>query len=139
MKNIKNEYGMSLIEISIVLLIMGMVAAIIGPKLFGKVDDAKVKTAKTQISELENALDMYRLDVGKYPTTSEGIKALKEQPSGINTWKGPYLKKDVPKDPWGNDYQYTSPGSHGDFDILSYGADGSVGGEKNNKDIVSWE
>ncbi|MBF0542724.1 MAG: type II secretion system major pseudopilin GspG [Nitrospirae bacterium] len=139
MKYLKNDLGMSLIEISIVLLIMGMVAAIIGPQLFGKVGQAKIKTTKAQISDFETALDMYRLDMGRYPTTSEGLKALREQPSGSSNWKGPYFKKDIPKDPWDHDYQYTSPGSHGDYDILSYGADGVIGGDKENKDITSWE
>ena len=103
--------------------------------------DSKAKAAKLQISEFEGTLDLYKLDVGHYPDTQEGLKALVEAPPTAGArWHGPYLKKKaVPKDPWGYDYQYTSPGKHGNVDIVSFGADGKEGGEGENKDVVSWE
>ncbi len=135
----KNQKGFSLIELLIVMVILGLLASLVGPKMFGKVDKAKQKSAKAQISLFETALDMYRLDVGKYPTTEMGIVALRENPGDIDLWDGPYLPKEIPLDPWSNEYQYVSPGEHGDFDIICYGADGSEGGEEEDKDIVSWE
>jgi general secretion pathway protein G len=106
--------------------------------MFGKVGSSRQKAAKAQISLFETALDTYRLDTSQYPTTSQGLEALRTQPSGVERWDGPYLPKDVPKDPWGHPYEYRCPGEHGDFDIISYGADGSPGGEDENMDIVSW-
>ncbi|MFQ5647021.1 MAG: type II secretion system major pseudopilin GspG [bacterium] len=117
---------------------LGMLAALVGPKLFGKLGKSKLQTAKTQISMLGQALDTFRLDVGRYPDTSEGLEALREQPAGLDSWEGPYLNREVPEDPWKNEYVYTSPGSHGEYDLVSYGADGSPGGEGENQDIVSW-
>ncbi|WP_027358788.1 type II secretion system major pseudopilin GspG [Desulforegula conservatrix] len=136
---IKNERGFSLIELLIVMVILGLLAGLVGPKLFGKVDSSKQKTAKTQISLFESALDTYRLDNGRFPTSEQGLKALREKPEGAARWKGPYLPKEIPVDPWGNAYVYRSPSEHGDFDIVSNGADNAPGGEGNDMDIVSWK
>jgi general secretion pathway protein G len=133
--------GFTLIELLVVLLILGMIAGIAGPQIMSYLGDSKAKAAKLQISEFEGTLDLYKLDVGHYPDTQEGLKALVEAPpTAGDRWHGPYLKKKaVPKDPWGYDYQYTSPGKHGNLDIVSFGADGKEGGEGENKDVVSWE
>lgn len=135
----KGEKGFTLMELLIVMVILGLLAALVGPKLFGKVGKAKIKTAKAQIALLETALDEFRLDVGRYPTTEEGLKALVENP-GIKGWDGPYLKKrKVPDDPWGNPYHYKCPGDHGEYDLYSLGRDGKPGGTGEDADITSWE
>ena len=142
----KNEHrylldrkGFTLIELLVVMVILAMLAAIVGPRLFKNVGKGKQSTAKTQIEMLGQALDSYRLDTGHYPTTSEGLTALMTN-SGATGWDGPYLKKEtVPNDPWLKPYQYQSPGTHGDYDLFSYGADGAPGGEGENKDVNSWE
>lgn len=139
MKTGKNQKGFTLIEMLIVMVILGLLAALVGPRMFGKVGKSKQKSAKTQISLFETALDTYRLDVGKYPTTEMGLNALRDRPEGVEKWEGPYLPKEIPMDPWGHAYEYRSPGEHGDFDILSYGADGNPGGEDEDQDIVSWK
>jgi len=130
--------GFSLIEMLVVLMIIGLLAALVGPKLFGKVGKARRQAAKAQITMLGTALDAFRLDVGRYPETGEGLEALRTAPGGVEAWDGPYLDKEVPKDPWKNDYVYFCPGEHGEYDLMSYGADGAQGGEKDNEDIVSW-
>ena len=134
-----DEKGFTLVELLIVMVIIGLLAALVGPRFFGKVGKSKQKAAKAQISLLETALDTYRLDVGKYPTTDMGLQALREKPDGAEKWDGPYLSKELPLDPWGNPYQYRSPGEHGDYDLISYGADGSPGGEDEDIDIVNWK
>lgn len=133
-----NSRGFTLIELLVVMVILGMLAALVGPQIFGKVGKGKQSAARTQIEMLGQALDSYRLDVGKYPSTSEGLNALVTN-SGAPGWDGPYLKKALPNDPWGKPYQYQSPGAHGDYDLLSYGLDGAAGGEGENKDVNSWE
>lgn len=133
-----NRKGFTLIELLVVMVILAMLAAIVGPKLFSKVGKGKQSAAKTQIEMLGQALDSYRLDIGHYPNTSEGLNALVTNPGGEG-WDGPYLKKALPNDPWGKPYQYQSPGTHGDYDLFSYGADGAPGGEGENKDVNSWE
>jgi general secretion pathway protein G len=138
-KNRKKEHGFTLIEMLIVMVILGLLAALVGPRMFGKVGKSKQKAAKAQISLFETALDTYRLDVGKYPTTEMGLQALRDKPEDVERWDGPYLPKEVPLDPWGRPYEYRCPGDHGEFDILSFGADGSPGGEKEDADIVSWK
>lgn len=135
---IRNRKGFTLIELLVVMVILGMLAALVGPKIFGKVGKGKQSAARTQIEMLGQALDSYRLDVGKYPTTSEGLNALVTNP-GAQGWDGSYLKKGLPNDPWGKPYQYQSPGAHGDYDLFSYGLDGAAGGDGENKDVNSWE
>jgi len=135
----RRNQGFTLIELLIVITIISLLAALVGPKLFGKVSVAKLKAAKAQIELFGTALDALRLDVGRYPTTEEGMKALREKPSDMNAWKGPYLPKEIPMDPWGKAYVYKAPGEHGDYDLISYGLDGVEGGEGENQDIVSWK
>lgn len=134
--------GFTLIELLIVMVIIGLLAALVGPKLFGQLEGAKSKTAKAQIEMVATALDAYRLDMNTYPSTEQGIKVLWEKPdSGIKNaanWRGPYLKKAVPDDPWGNAYQYTSPGAKSaDYDLISLGRDGREGGEGEDADITN--
>ncbi len=135
----RRERGFTLVEILVVIIIIGLLAALVGPKLFGKVSVAKQKATKAQIELFGTALDALRLDVGRYPTTEEGMKALREKPSGMDGWKGPYLPKEIPVDPWARPYLYKCPGEHGDYDLISYGLDGTEGGEGENQDIVSWK
>ena len=136
----KKGNGFTLIELLIVMVIIGLLGALVVPKFIGQVGKSKQTAAKAQIEMLSNALEMYRLDTGKYPPQGEGLKALINKPGEVNNWKGPYLKKNViPKDPWGAEYVYKHPGEHGDYDILSYGADGNEGGTDEDADVVSWE
>lgn len=139
-----SKKGFTLIELLVVILILGLLAGIVGPRLFGHTDEAKQTKARVQIENLSSAVKMYKLDNGMFPTTEQGLEALVVMPqSGAipKKWKkGGYLaKKQIPKDPWGNEYIYLSPGNHDDFDITSLGADGVQGGEDVNKDINSWE
>ncbi len=139
----KSNQGFTLIELLVVILILGLLVGIVGPRILGRTDDAKISAARTQIEQLSSALHLYKLDIGMYPSTDQGLNALVSQPQteDATKWKkGGYLTKgQVPKDPWGNDYIYLSPGAHDDFDIISYGADKAPGGEGINKDINSWE
>lgn len=135
---VKNDKGFTLVELLVVLVILGLLAALVGPQLFPKLGKGKQSAAKAQIELFEQALDQFRLDVGRYPTSQEGLQALVTNP-GIDKWEGPYLKKVLPNDPWGRPYIYTSPGEHGEYDIVSYGRDGKPGGEGEDKDVVSWE
>ena len=137
-KSFRDEQGFSLIELLIVMVILGLLASLVGPKMFGKLGMAKQKTAKTQIEMLMTALDGYRLDIGTYPSASDGLEALVRDP-GLENWNGPYLQKGVPVDPWGNAYHYEFPGQHGEVDIYSYGLDGQPGGDGENADVNSWE
>ena len=133
------ESGITLIELLVVMVIISLFATLVGARLFSNVDKARQTTAKAQISEFETVLDLFRLDVGRYPTASEGLQVLRVDPGGIRNWDGPYLGKQVPMDPWGNPYVYQFPGQHGDFDLLSLGSDGQQGGEDVDMDIVSWQ
>jgi general secretion pathway protein G len=132
--------GMTLIEILVVLVLIGVVMGIVGGNFIGQGENAKRKAAKIEIEQIGQTLDLFKLEVGRYPTTQEGFQALISAPAGVSNWNGPYWKKaTLPKDPWGNDYKYTSPGQHGAYDIVSLGADGKEGGDGANKDITSWE
>ncbi len=134
-----NKKGFTLIELLVVVIIIGLLASLVAPKFFKKLSASKQKTAKAQIELLGQALDEFRLDNGRYPTTEEGLQALREKPDDLPNWSGPYLPKPVPKDPWGRDYVYKSPGEHGEYDLYSYGRDGQEGGEGEDADIVSWK
>ncbi|HSB04618.1 MAG TPA: type II secretion system major pseudopilin GspG [Thermodesulfobacteriota bacterium] len=135
----QKERGFTFFEILVVVTIIGLLAALVGPRLWGKISGGKQTAAKAQIELFGTALDAFRLDTGRYPTGEEGLKALREKPSGVETWSGPYLPKEIPLDPWKNAYVYKCPGEHGDYDILSYGADRVEGGEGENQDVVSWK
>jgi len=130
--------GFTLLELLVVLVILGLLVGIVAPRFFGQVGKSEVKVAKAQIKALEDALDQYRLDVKHYPTSEQGLAALNTQPAGEARWQGPYLKKAVPGDPWGNAYQYRSPGEHGELDLFSLGKDGQPGGTGENADIGNW-
>lgn len=139
----RSDQGFTLIELLVVLIIIGILAGYVGPKIMGHPEEAKRTMAAVQITGLETALESYKLDNGMYPSTEQGLQALVGAPSTGRLppkWReGGYLtKKNVPLDPWGNDYIYLSPGSHGDFDIISYGRDGQAGGEGDDRDITNW-
>ena len=130
--------GFTLLELLVVIVIIGLLAAYVGPKYFAQLGKSEVTVAKAQIEAFEKSLDTYRLDVGRYPTTEEGLAALLVAPPAAGTrWNGPYLKKAVPPDPWGHAYQYRAPGSKGEYDIVSMGKDGQAGGSGENADISS--
>ena len=130
--------GMTLIEILVVLVLIGIVLGIVGGNFIGKGEKAKADAAKIEIGQISQTLDLYKLEIGRYPTTQEGMQALISAPAGVANWNGPYWKKStLPKDPWGNEYKYVAPGSKGPYDIVSLGADGKEGGEGTDKDISS--
>jgi len=130
--------GFTLLELLVVMLIIGLLAGYVAPRYFAQIGKSEVKAAKAQIDALEKALDQYRLDVGHYPSTEQGLAALMARPADESKWQGPYLKKAVPMDPWGHPYQYKAPGEHGEFDLLSFGKDGQPGGSDENADITNW-
>jgi len=130
--------GFTLLELLVVMVIIGLLAGLVAPRYFAQVGKSQVKVAKAQIDSLEKALDQYRLDVGHYPSTEEGLQALVAAPSSEANWAGPYLRKGIPADPWGRPYVYTQPGTHGEYDLLSYGKDGREGGTGEDADIVNW-
>ena len=133
------QQGFSLIELIVVLVILGLLAGIVGPRLWDRLGKSKATIAKLQVEQFSNALGLFRFDVGRYPSSAEGLQVLVED-RDIENWNGPYLeKRSLPKDPWGRDYEYRSPGEHSGHDLWSLGADGSDGGEGDNADIVSWE
>lgn len=133
------QRGFTLIELLVVLVILGLLAGLVGPRVLRHLGGAKSDTAQLQISELGAGLDLFHLEVGRYPTGGEGLQALVEAPPSVDNWHGPYLKKSkVPKDPWGNEYNYRFPGQNGIYDLFSYGADRAEGGEGDNRDVVSW-
>ncbi len=130
--------GFTLLELLVVLVILGLLAGYVAPKYFAQVGKSEVKTAKAQIDALEKALDQYRIDTSRYPSTEQGLAALNAKPADEARWDGPYLKKAVPNDPWGKPYQYRAPGEHGEIDLFSYGRDGVPGGTGNDADINNW-
>jgi len=130
--------GFTLLELLVVMVIIGLLAGYVGPKYFSQIGKSEVKATRAQIDGLEKALDQYRLDVGHYPSNEQGLSALVTRPTNEPRWDGPYLKKSVPPDPWGNPYVYRMPGEHGDLDLLSYGKDGQPGGEGDAADITNW-
>lgn len=132
------QRGFTLLELLVVMVIIGLLAGYVGPKYFAQIGKSEVKAARAQIDALEKALDQYRLDVGRYPTSENGLAALMKRPPSENRWQGPYLRKEVPADPWGQPYQYTQPGEHGEFDLFSLGKDGKPGGEGEAADIGNW-
>lgn len=140
-----SRFGFTLIEILVVIVVIAILASLVAPSVFQHVGAAKDATTRSQIEMLGAALDAYRLDNGRYPTTSEGLQALRAAPTGgthdHNGWRGPYLRKDIPLDPWKHPYSYQSPGtqSGGGYDLLSFGADGKAGGEGEDADILSWK
>jgi len=133
------QQGFTLIEIIIVVIIMSLIAALVVPRLFKKVEKSKQQIAKIQILMIEKAVKDFKLDTSRYPTTEEGLKSLMEKPSGARNWDGPYLEKGIPLDPWGGDYTYTYPGKNYTFEIVSFGADGKKDGEGENKDVNNWQ
>ena len=137
-KFIYKNQGFTLLELLVVMVIIGLLAGYVGPKYFEQIGKSETKTARAQIDSLGKALDQYRIDVGQYPTTEQGLTALNKNPSNVAKWSGPYLAKAIPSDPWGVSYQYKSPGEHGEYDLYSLGKDGQQGGTKESEDVVSW-
>jgi general secretion pathway protein G len=130
--------GFTLLELLVVVVIIGLLAGFVAPRYFSQVGKSEVQLTRAQIDALEKALDQYRLDLRRYPTNEEGLKALIERPAGEGRWNGPYLRKDVPTDPWGRAYLYRTPGTKGDYDLVSYGRDGRPGGQGDDADIVNF-
>lgn len=130
--------GFTLLELLVVMVIIGLLAGYVGPRLFAQIGKSEVKVARAQIDGLQKALDQYRIDTGRYPSTEQGLAALRSRPGDEAKWAGPYLAKAVPKDPWGHDYVYRAPGEHGEFDLSSLGRDGRPGGEGEDADILGW-
>ena len=130
--------GFTLLELLVVMSIIGLLAGYVGPKFFAHIGLSQVKAVRAQIDGLEKALDQYRIDLGRYPSTEEGLQALMTAPADASRWAGPYLKKALPNDPWGKPYQYVQPGEHGEFDLYSFGRDGQPGGTGEAADIVNW-
>lgn len=135
---LKRVSGFTLLELLVVMVIIGMLVGYVAPKFFSQIGKSEIKTARAQIDGFEKGLDQYRLDVGHYPATDQGLLALNERPAGEVKWAGPYLKKKLPKDPWGHAYIYKFPGDHADFDLYSYGKDAQPGGSGEDEDIVNW-
>jgi general secretion pathway protein G len=130
--------GFTLLELLVVIVIIGLLAGLVAPRYFDQVSKSNTKIARAQIDALEKALDQYRLDVGTYPSTEQGLSALNSRPQNAEKWAGPYLKKAVPTDPWGAPYVYKAPGEHGDYDLSSYGSDRQSGGTGEAADVNSW-
>jgi general secretion pathway protein G len=132
------QRGFTLLELLVVMVIIGLLASIVAPQYFSQIGKSNTKVAKAQIESLSQALDQYRLDVGRYPSTEQGLGSLRVAPQNVPQWRGPYLKRDVPNDPWGNSYQYKAPGQHGEYDLSSLGSDAQPGGEGDAADVTSW-
>ena len=135
----KRQTGFTLMELLLVLVIVGLLAAVVGPTMYQRIKPAKETAVREQIENFGTALDIFLVDMGRYPTTQEGLKVLRAKPDGSEKWNGPYLKKEIPNDPWGNPYVYRAPGRSGGYEIISWSEDGREGGEGDNADINSWE
>ncbi len=136
----KHATGFTLMELLVVLAILGLLMGLVGPQLINQLGGAKTKTAGLQVKDLEQALEMYKIDVGRFPSSDQGLVALVQKPSNANGWNGPYLKsKEVPLDPWGHDYHYKFPGDRGEIDVFSYGQNGAPGGEGEDSDVGNWQ
>jgi general secretion pathway protein G len=135
---VPGQAGFTLLELLVVMVIIGLLASIVAPQYFAQIGKSNAKVARAQIESFGQALDQYRLDVGRYPGTEQGLPALLVAPQNLAKWHGPYLKRDVPLDPWGRAYVYRAPGQHGEYDLLSLGEDGQPGGEGEASDVVSW-
>lgn len=129
--------GFTLLELLVVVAIIGLLVSFVAPRYFGQIGKSEVNTAKAQIDALEKALDQYRLDTGRYPSNDSGLSALVQRPQNEPKWSGPYLRKQVPLDPWGKPFAYRAPGENGDFDLISYGKDGVPGGSGENADLTN--
>ena len=130
--------GFTLLELLVVMVIIGLLAGYVGPKLFAQIGKSEVKVTRAQIDALQKSLDQYRIDAGHYPSTQQGLASLVTRPGDEPRWQGPYLAKAVPNDPWGRPYGYRAPGEHGEYDLYSLGRDGAPGGEGDNADLTSW-
>ena len=135
----RSQTGFTLMELLVVLAILGLLMSLVGPQVLNQLGGAKTKTAGIQIKDLEQALEMYKLDVGRFPSTSEGLDALVKKPGNATGWNGPYLKSDVPLDPWNREYNYKYPGERAEVDIFTYGANGSPGGDGEDSDVGNWK
>jgi general secretion pathway protein G len=136
----RGEAGFTLVEMLVVITIIGLIMALVGPRVLNYLAESKVKAARIQVESFASSLDLFYLDNGRYPTSSEGLVALAQRPGGVDAWNGPYLRSGaVPNDPWGHPYIYRSPGEHGAYDIISYGSDGQEGGSGTAADIASWQ
>ena len=136
----EHQAGFTLIEMLVVLVIIGLVMGLVGPRVLNYLSEARVKAARLQIASFSNSLDLFYLDIGRYPSTQEGLAALVRRPPGVDIWNGPYLKGTaVPADPWRNNFVYASPGAHGAYDLMSYGSDGRDGGTGSAADITNWD
>ena len=135
----RSQTGFTLMELLVVLAILGLLMSLVGPQVLNQLGGAKTKTAGIQIKDLEQALEMYKLDVGRFPSTSEGLVALVKKPGNATGWNGPYLKSDVPLDPWNREYHYKYPGERAEVDIFTYGANGSPGGDGEDSDVGNWK
>lgn len=137
---LRDQRGFTLVELIVVIIVLGLLVGLVGPRLWGRVGQSKTAVTRAQIELFGAALDQYRLDIGTYPTASEGLEALVRNPGNNQKWAGPYLKKAIPKDPWNNPYKYRCcPGQNGEYDLWSEGADGAPGGEGENADVTSWD
>ena len=137
-RSARRPSGFTLLELLVVMVIIGLLASIVAPQYFAQIGKSNEKVARAQIEAFGQALDQYRLDTGHYPTSEQGLSSLRAAPTNMPQWRGPYLKRDIPNDPWGKPYQYRAPGQHGDYDLLSLGSDGQPGGEGEASDVTSW-
>ncbi|MCY1406064.1 Type II secretion system protein G precursor [compost metagenome] len=135
---LRRQQGFTLLELLVVLVVLGLLAGLVAPKYFNQLGKSEAKVARAQIEGLSKALDLYRLEIGHYPSSEQGLQALTAAPTDETRWAGPYLQKTVPQDPWGRNYIYRSPGENGEYDLLSMGKDGQPGGEGENAEVTNW-